>query len=108
MFKSEIMPDTYYKILHNQLSDGIEMKIIHREHDLIMTELNIQKGIRVPEHVHQSDHSAYLVKGRIQVIADGIISVFVTGDSWCMGKGIAHTTEAIDDSVVLEVYNPED
>ncbi len=86
--------------------DGIGMKIIHQEDNLVMTELYLRQGIRLPEHVHQSDHSAYLVKGKIQVVANGIVSVFTTGDSWCMKKEMVHTTEALDDSVVLEVFNP--
>ncbi len=86
--------------------DGVDMKIIHQENNLVMTELNLRKGVCLPEHVHQSDHSAYLVKGKIQVVANGIVSVFTTGDSWCMKKEMVHTTEAIEDSVVLEVFNP--
>lgn len=89
------------------MDDGVEIKIIHQEDDLFMTEMNIKKGVILPEHVHQSDHSAYLVKGKIQVVADGILSAFVTGDSWCLRKGIAHRTEALEDSVVLEVFNPQ-
>lgn len=88
------------------MDDGVEIKIIHQEDDLFMTEMNIKKGVILPKHVHQSDHSAYLVKGKIQVVADGIISVFVTGDSWCMRKETTHFTEALEDSTVLEVFNP--
>lgn len=101
------MLDSHFSIAYNQVVDGIDIKIIHQENNLVMTELNIRKGALLPEHVHQSDHSAYLVKGKIQVVADGIVSVFVTGDSWCMRKEIVHYTEAIEDSVVLEVFNPE-
>lgn len=101
------MLNSHFRIAFNQIIDGIEMKIIHHETDLVMTEMNIQKGVRLPQHVHQSNHSAYLVKGKIQVVADGIVSVFVTGDSWCMRKTTVHYTEALDDSVVLEVFNPE-
>jgi quercetin dioxygenase-like cupin family protein len=101
------MANSHFKIEYNQIVDGIEMKIIHQENDLVMTEMNILKGIRFPPHVHQSDHSGYLVKGKIQVVADGIVSVFVAGDSWCLRKEIVHYTEALDDSVVLEVFSYE-
>jgi len=103
----EIILNSHFRIAYNQIVDGIEMKIIHQEEDLVMTEMNIQKGVCLPQHVHQSDHSAYLVKGKIQVVANEIASVFITGDSWCMRKEIVHYTEAIEDSVVLEVFNPK-
>jgi len=101
------MLNSHFRIAYNQIVGGIEMKIIHQEDDLVMTEMNIKKGVHFPRHVHQSDHSAYLVKGKIQVVADGIVSVFVAGDSWCIRKEIAHYTEALDDSVVLEVFSYE-
>lgn len=101
------MLSSHFQIAYNQLVDGIEMKIIHQDNDLVMTEMIIQKGVCFPQHLHQSDHSAYLVKGKIQVVADGITSEFIQGDSWCMKKNICHCTEALDDSVVLEVYSYE-
>lgn len=100
------MSTEHFKIAYNQVVDGIEIKVIHHENELVMTEMYIRKGALLPQHVHQTDHSAFLVKGKIQVVADGIISVFVTGDSWCMRKEVTHHTEAIEDSVVLEVFNP--
>lgn len=93
-------------IAYNQVDDGVQIKIVRHEKELVMTEMTIKKGASLPQHVHQSDHSAYLVKGKIKVVADGIVSVFVTGDSWCMRKEIVHHTEAVEDSVVLEVFNP--
>jgi quercetin dioxygenase-like cupin family protein len=74
---------------------------------LIMSELMIQKGEVLPDHVHQSDHSAYLLQGKIRLVADGIASEFIQGDSWCMKKNICHSTEALDDSIVLEVFSHE-
>lgn len=101
------MSTEHFKIAYNQVVDGIEIKVIHQENELVMTEMYIRRGALLPSHVHQSDHSAYLVRGKIQVVADGIVSVFITGDSWCMRKEVPHYTEAIEDSVVLEVFNPE-
>jgi len=87
--------------------DGIKIKILHRDDSMVMSELMIQKGAVLPEHVHQSDHSAYLLQGKIRVIAGDIASKFIQGDSWCMKKNICHYTEALEDSVVLEVFSHE-
>lgn len=46
------MLNSHFRIAFNQIVDGIEMKIIHHENDLVMTEMNIQKGVRLPQHVH--------------------------------------------------------
>lgn len=98
------MFNSHFEIAYNQIVDGVKIKILHHDDSMIMSELTIQKGSLLPEHFHLSDHSAYLLQGEIRVIADGIISEFSQGDSWCMKKNICHYTEALDDSVVLEVF----
>jgi quercetin dioxygenase-like cupin family protein len=69
-----------------------------------MIGMRIGKGISFSEHFHQSGHSAYLAKGKLKVVADGIVSVFSAGESWCMDHGVAHLTEVLEDLVLLEVY----
>ena len=101
------MLNSHFEIVYNQIVDDVKIKILHRDDSMVMSELLIQKGALLPEHVHQSDHSAYILQGRIQMVADGIISEFVQGDSWCIKKNICHYTEALEDSVVLEVFCPE-
>lgn len=99
------MFNSHFEIVFNQIIDGVKIKVLHQDDSLIMTEFTIKKGAKLPEHVHQSDHSAYLLQGKILLIADDIISEFVKGDSWCMKKNICHHTEALEDSIVLEVFS---
>jgi quercetin dioxygenase-like cupin family protein len=99
------MLNSHFEIVYNQIVDGIKIKILHHDDSMVMSELMIKKGAALPEHVHQSDHSAYLLQGKIRMIADGIATEFIQGDSWCMKKNICHFTEAIEDSIVLEVFS---
>jgi quercetin dioxygenase-like cupin family protein len=99
------MLNSHFKIVFNQIVDGVKIKVLHRDDSMIMTEFMIKKGALLPEHVHQSDHSAYLLQGKIRMTANEITSEFIKGDSWCMKKNISHFTEAVEDSVVLEVFS---
>jgi len=101
------MLSSHFQIAYNQIVDGIKIKILHHDDSMVMSELIIQKGAVLPEHVHQSDHSAYLLQGKIRLVADEIASEFIQGDSWYMKRNICHYTEAIEDSVVLEVFSYE-
>ncbi len=101
------MLNSHFKIAYNQIVDGVKIKILHQDDSMIMTELVIQRGAMMPEHLHQSDHSAYLLQGKIEVIVDDVVSEFIKGDSWCMKKNILHYTEALEDSVLLEVFSME-
>lgn len=101
------MYNSHYQFVFNHLIDGIQIKVIRREDSMEMTEFELLKGTLLPEHVHTSDHSAYLLKGKIRMLIDGFAREFVQGDNWCIGKNICHCTEALEDSVVIEVYDIE-
>ncbi len=101
------MFDSHFKIAYNKIVEGVKIRILYQDDSMIMTELVIQRGALLPEHFHQSDHSAYLLQGTILVIVDEVVSEFVQGDSWCMKKNVFHYTEALEDSVLLEVFTLE-
>ena len=101
------MYNSHYQLVFNQIADGIKIKVLNQNESVVMTEFELQKGTMLPEHIHTSDHSAYLLKGKIRIVVNGVISEFRKGDSWCIKKDICHFTEAIEDSVVLEVFDNE-
>jgi len=107
LFKSYLMYNSHYQLVYNQIVDGIKIKVMKKDESAVMTEFELQKDTILPEHIHTTDHSAYLLKGRICIVAGGLASEFVQGDSWCIKKNICHTTEALEDSLVLEVFELE-
>ena len=96
---------SHHEIASNQIVEGIKIKVTRQEDSMQMTELELQKGARLPEHMHRSDHSGYILKGKIRMFIDGMPCEMVMGDSWCIGKNICHYTEALEDSVVIEVFD---
>ncbi len=98
---------SHFEIVYNQIVDGVKIKVLHHDDSMFMTEFVLQKGALIPDHVHLGDHSAYLLQGKIRITTNGNVREFVHGDSWCIKKEICHKTEALEDSVVLEVFNME-
>jgi quercetin dioxygenase-like cupin family protein len=74
----------------------------------MMSEITFQKGAVFPEHIHFTDHSGYCMQGKIRIIKNGIVQDFIKGDSWCIGKNICHSTEAIEESMVIELFKADD
>jgi len=101
------MYNSHYELVYNQIVDGIKIKVLNQDESVVMTEFELQKGTLLPEHNHTSDHTAYLLKGKIRMVANGIATDFYQGDNWCIKKDLSHTTEALEDSVILEVFNVE-
>jgi quercetin dioxygenase-like cupin family protein len=101
------MLKSHFEIVYNQIVNDINIEVLHQDDSMVMAQLSIRNGAILPEHVHPTDHSAYLLRGKIRIVADGIVSEFVKGDSWTMYKNVCHYTEALEDAVVLEVFNLE-
>lgn len=95
-------------MVFKQISPGVDIKISRKDDEVVMTEIVFKKGAIFPEHIHLSDHSGYLLKGRIRIVKNGLPKVMMEGDSWCIGKSIPHFTEALEDSVVIEVYTTDE
>ena len=98
---------SHHEIASNQIVEGIKIKVTRQDDSKQMTELELRKGVVLPEHMHRSDHSGYILQGKIRMFINGVASDLVKGDSWCIGKNICHYTEALEDSVVIEVFDIE-
>lgn len=101
------MYNSHHEIVYNQIVDGVKIRVTHQDETMQMTEFELRKGAILPEHMHRSDHSAYLLQGSIKIFVNGKARTFVKGDSWCLGKNISHYTEALEDSLVIEVYSSD-
>jgi quercetin dioxygenase-like cupin family protein len=101
------MYNSHQELVNNLKVEGVKFKVTQQVDSLLMTELEFQKGALLPEHVHQTDHSGYLLQGRIRMTIDGIPRDLVKGDSWCIVKNLCHSTEALEYSKVIEVYGME-
>ena len=101
------MYSSHFEIVYNQIVDGVKIKVLHQDKSMIMTEFILRKGSKLPDHIHLSDHSAYLLQGHICISTEENAREFVQGDSWCIKKGVCHRTEAFEDTIVLEVFDSD-
>lgn len=66
-----------------------------------------QKGMVDAVHNHPDHESlGYLVKGRLRLVIGGEEFIAEAGDSWVHGRGVPHYSEALEDSIQLEVKTP--
>jgi quercetin dioxygenase-like cupin family protein len=98
------MGNTLFDIAFAGVIDGVQVRVLHRDESMIMTEFTFRKGAVLPEHSHQSSHSDYLLRGKIRLTTDETVRDFIQGDSWSMNRNIGHSIVALEDSVVLEVF----
>lgn len=101
------MYSSHFDIIYAQVVDGVKIQVLHQDESMVMTEFTLKKGAVLPEHFHQKNHSAYLLRGKIRLTTEETIRDFIQGDSWSMAQNICHSTLALEDSVILEVFAAE-
>lgn len=85
---------------------GIERKTLVYGEKTLMTKFLLKKGSRIPPHSHPYEQTGYLVQGRMSLSFGQEKYDTMPGDGWCIAGGVEHSTEIIEDSVVIEVFSP--
>ncbi len=89
-----------------QLAEGVELTTLVYGEKTLMSQFKIAKGSRVPAHSHPHEQTGIMISGRLRFKVDGEIFEAEAGDSWCLPGGVEHSAEALEDSVVVEVFSP--
>lgn len=91
---------------YNELLDGVRLKSMVHGSATHLTEVRFVKGAVVPEHEHPHEQTGYLISGSLRFFGAGEETVVVPGDCWNFASGVPHGAEALEDSVVIEVFSP--
>lgn len=94
-------PEGYQEVL-----EGIRRKTLVYGEKTLMVEFLLDEGARLPQHAHPHEQTGYLVRGRMRLTIAGNARELRAGDSWCIGKGVEHGAEVIEESVAVEVFSP--
>ena len=82
------------------------MKTLVYGNRTMLCEFRFKKGAIAPEHQHTHEQTGYLVSGSLRFISNGEEIVVAQGDSWNIASDVRHSAEALEDSVVIEVFSP--
>jgi quercetin dioxygenase-like cupin family protein len=57
-------------------------------------------------HSHPHDQVVYVVPGRLRVTCQGTAFDVQAGDTFVFRGGVEHSTSAVEDSLVIDVFTP--
>ena len=63
-------------------------------------------NIDLPAHSHPHEQTGFMVSGKLRFKVEDEILEVEPGDSWCIPGGAEHSVDALEDSVVIEVFSP--
>ena len=86
--------------------DKIEQKTLVHGENTLMVEFKMKKGAIVPLHCHPHEQTGYLISGHIKFLMNSKEVDCQPGDSWCLPGNQEHGAEALEDSVIVEVFSP--
>jgi len=86
--------------------DGVTRRVLSYSNDLMMCEITFEKGATGNIHSHPHLQITYIVKGSFEFTIDGETKVVRGGDSVYMPANSIHGTVALEDSILVDVFNP--
>jgi quercetin dioxygenase-like cupin family protein len=91
---------------YKEMMPGIQRKDVVHGQQTHLCEFLLAAGSVLPEHQHPHEQTGIVISGRIQLTIDGKDHGFGPGDAWCIPGEVLHRAEALEDTVVLEVFSP--
>jgi quercetin dioxygenase-like cupin family protein len=88
-----------------EMNPKIGRQLIHTE-TMTLARVILKQGAVVPRHDHPSEQIATVVEGRMRFGVDGETYVVSAGESIALPANVPHDAEALDDSVVFDVFSP--
>ena len=89
-----------------QLVEGVALTTLVHGDKTLMGQFKIAKGAAVPTHSHPHEQTGFMVSGKLRFNVAGDITEAEPGDSWCISGDVEHSAEALEDSVVIEMFSP--
>ncbi len=87
-------------------AEGIRLTTTVHGEKTLMGRFEMRKGARIPVHSHHHEQTGVMISGKLRFVVDGETRDVETGDSWCFKGGVEHSAEALEDSIVIEVFSP--
>jgi quercetin dioxygenase-like cupin family protein len=87
------------------LSPAIGRQMIHTE-TMTLARITLHRGAHVPMHEHPNEQIATVLQGLVRFAVDGEEREVTAGQSVPLPANVPHEVEALEDSIVLDVFSP--
>lgn len=104
---SEIKPKEITEAGGVKLRGKASVKTMTIGDNLMLVKLHIPKGFFHPPHKHPSHESTgYVVNGKIKMTIAERDYILEEGSAWLHPMNVEHSTEALEDTVCIEIHCP--
>jgi len=88
-----------------ELSPSIGRQVVTTG-NMTVARILLGKGAEVPSHEHANEQVATILEGSLRFVVGGEEFVASAGESVVIPPNVPHAVEALEESVVLDVFSP--
>ena len=88
-----------------QLNPLIGRQMLHTE-TMTVARIILAKGALVPRHQHPNEQITNVLEGRLRFVLGDEEQIVAAGSTVLIPADLPHEVEALDDSIVLDVFSP--
>jgi len=85
---------------------GIYRKTMVYNNDIMLCHFFLKKNSEVPLHSHKEHQVGYVIKGKLKFFTENTDFIANEGDSYIFKSNEKHGASIIEDSEVIDVFNP--
>lgn len=89
-----------------EVHKGVSRKVTAHGDNMFQYKYYLEKGAIIPRREHPRELTGYLVSGHLQLVIDGKSHRVEPGDSWYVPAQTEYGAEALENSVMIEVFCP--
>ncbi|MDH3007508.1 MULTISPECIES: cupin domain-containing protein [Gordonia] len=106
--KNSDIPADPVSLIEDTVEDGeLTVRALMVGEEMIFVEAFKGKGMIDPTHQHDDHESiGYLLRGKMRVVIGDEEFIAEAGDVWLHPRGVPHMSEALEDSIQLEIKSP--
>lgn len=105
----EIQSQNFFEDEHHaweSMWEGIKRKIIGYDGRLMTIKVKFEQGAVAQPHHHPHSQSAYIVKGKFEVIIGETKKILSAGDGFYVPSGTEHSVVALEEGLVIDAFSP--
>ena len=93
------------EIALEKVTEMLSRKIVTGEREMLV-QVYIKRGCLIPLHAHQSEQMTYVLQGALKFLVAGEEITVREGEVIHIPSGVAHQSEALEDTFELDVFSP--
>ena len=93
------------EIALEKVTEMLSRKTVAGEREMLV-QVYVKRGCLVPMHAHDSEQMTYVLQGSLRFLVGGEEITVREGEVLHIPSGVAHQSEALEDTFELEVFSP--